>query len=176
MGRDKALLTWGRATLVEHLCEQIRQAADEVSLVGAPERYAHLHLPCITDLRPGLGPLSGIESALSSTRAEWNLIVACDLPQFNAAIAEAVFRRAEERGSQGQIDCVAVRDASGRTHPLCAVYHGRCRDIVSLSIDRGQLRAVKLLDELRTEYLEIGATLTNANAPEQWAAALAQSS
>jgi molybdopterin-guanine dinucleotide biosynthesis protein A len=175
MGRDKALLAWGRATLVEHLCEQIRQVTDEVSLVGAPERYAHLNLPCIADLRPGLGPLSGIESALSSTQAEWNLIVACDLPQVDAEIANAVFSRAEERAGQGQIDCIAVRDATGQIHPLCAVYHRGCRDIVSLAIDRGQLRAVRLLDELRTEYLEIGATLMNANVPEQWAAALTES-
>jgi molybdopterin-guanine dinucleotide biosynthesis protein A len=175
MGRDKALLPWGRATVVEHLYDQIRQVAEEVSLVGAPERYAHLHLPCLPDLRPGLGPLSGIESALSSTRVEWNLIVACDVPQFNAQLGNAIFARAEERCSQTQTDCVAIRDASGQRHPLCAAYHRRCKDVVSLAIDRGELRAVQLLSELKTEYLEIDGILMNANAPGQWAAAFAQS-
>src|SRR5262245_59272234 len=109
MGRDKALLTWGGTTFVEHLCDQIRQVAEEVSLVGAPERYTHLNLPCIADLRPSLGPLSGIESALSSTRAEWNLVISCDLPRFDAAMATALSARAEERSGQVPPDCIAVR-------------------------------------------------------------------
>src|SRR6185437_4100723 len=84
MGSDKALFPWHGTTVVEHLSGMVASVAGSSTLVGHPERYSHLGLPCLADLRPECGPLSGIETALAGTSAEWNLILACDVPEVTA--------------------------------------------------------------------------------------------
>ena len=51
------------------------RAAGNVTLIGHPE------LPAIPDRYPGEGPLGGILTALHHTSSDWNLIVACDMPE-----------------------------------------------------------------------------------------------
>ena len=80
MGRDKALLEWRGATVAEHLAGMAGRLVGQVCLVGEPDRYRHLPLRSIPDLRPGNGPLGGLETALAATDAEFNLVLACDQP------------------------------------------------------------------------------------------------
>src|SRR6476619_4706690 len=80
MGTNKALLPYRAGTLVERIAAEVQAAAGSVTVVGPPEIYAPLGLTAIPDLRPGLGPLGGIVTALTATAASLSLIVACDLP------------------------------------------------------------------------------------------------
>ncbi len=64
MGRDKALLPLHGRTLVEHVAAEVKDACGSVTLVGAPERYQQLGLPCLSERYPLCGPLSGLEAAL----------------------------------------------------------------------------------------------------------------
>lgn len=133
MGRDKALLPWYGSTLVEVVAERVFQAAGSVTLVGAPERYTGIPLPAIADLHPGLGPLAGIETALAATEADWNLVVACDMP----AITVRFLRELLERAERLDPDCLVPVTTSGRLQPLCAVYHRRCLEAFRAALDSG---------------------------------------
>src|SRR5437762_8761701 len=68
MGRDKALLPLDSGLLIEKLAAMVAAVVGTVALIGEPERYKHLGLECLPDLRPGMGPLAGIEAALESGR------------------------------------------------------------------------------------------------------------
>src|SRR5579862_7372387 len=80
MDSDKALLGVGGSTLVDQIASRVRAAAGNVTLIGPPENYASSGYNVIADRVTGCGPLGGVFTALSVTTAEWNLIVACDLP------------------------------------------------------------------------------------------------
>ncbi len=80
MGRDKAYLPVSGGILVTRVAGAVEAAAGNVALVGDPERYADLGYPVVADRYPGQGPLGGILTALGEKAAEWNLIVACDMP------------------------------------------------------------------------------------------------
>lgn len=136
MGRDKALLSWLGATLVEVVASRVFEAAGSVTLIGPPERYASIPIPIVPDLRPGLGPLAGIETALDRTAADWNLILACDMPSVTTAFLAELLDRAERL----QADCLVPAAPSGRLQPLCAVYHRRCLEPFRAALDRGTRR------------------------------------
>jgi len=80
MGQDKALLPWKGSTLIESVAREVFNAAGSVTLIGPVERYASLGFPVVSDKIAGCGPLAGLHAALSTTTAEWNILVACDMP------------------------------------------------------------------------------------------------
>src|ERR1035438_9838611 len=88
MGRDKARLPFRGGDLVSAVIAAVASAAGNVTLVGHPE------LPSIPDRYPGGGPLGGILTALNHTAADWNLIVACDMPEVSAAFLRELLARA----------------------------------------------------------------------------------
>ena len=96
MGTDKALLEMGGRPLVLRVADQIGKVCGAVTLVGDPVKYGSLGLPVIGDRYRDQGPLAGIEAALGATEADWNLIVACDMPGLEAGWIETLFVVAEE--------------------------------------------------------------------------------
>ena len=77
MGRDKALLPIGAKFLLAHLVGLLDSFAPQVFVVAPSGRYEKLGFHVIEDQRLNCGPLAGIETALSITSLEWNLILAC---------------------------------------------------------------------------------------------------
>ncbi|MDX2153303.1 MAG: molybdenum cofactor guanylyltransferase [Bryobacteraceae bacterium] len=165
MGRDKALLEWGGRPLALHIARLLETVVSTVAIVGPPERYAHLGLRVVPDLRPGEGPLAGIEAALAATPAEWNLIVACDQPMLDAAFVTALQRTS----LASQADCV-IPGSPLEPQPLCAGYHRRCLPCVREALNRGERRVRDLLRRLQVDWLPLGDTsrLAGANTPEEW--------
>lgn len=164
MGREKALLSSGSRPLIEEVVEAVSAAADSVALVGAAERYDALGFDCLPDLRPGSGPLGGIEAALAAGRGEYNIIVACDMPGIRGPWIRALLTTSKETGGL----CVAARDTAGKTHPLFAVYRTGCLPIVRSMLDTGRLKLLSLLEELNAITVDIGGKLWNLNTPQDW--------
>ena len=167
MGLDKALLPFRGTTLVQWIARQALEAAGEVYLVGAPERYAQLGIRCLPERFPGLGPLSGIEAALREGAAEWSLILACDLPGAGADTLQRLFQSA----LSSQADAVAATGASGRLQPLFAVYNARVLPAVQTAIRAGRLSVQELLRHLKVDRFPVDSEmlLENVNTPQDWA-------
>jgi molybdopterin-guanine dinucleotide biosynthesis protein A len=164
MGTNKAFLPWNGTTIVQHLASVIGMFAAPVSLVGRASIYAGLGLPCLSDLRPGLGPLGGLEAALLSTSTEWNIVLACDMLGVDEAILFRLCRAATE--SRGL--AVLLRDGCGEVHPLCGLYRRGCLDTVKRALDGGELRVMKVVKTLQPTYVEIASIVLNVNTAEEW--------
>jgi molybdopterin-guanine dinucleotide biosynthesis protein A len=164
MGTDKARLPLGSHCLIEDVAGKISAAAGNVALVGSPDRYVDLPFECLEDLRPGFGPISGIEAALASRRGDLNLIAGCDMPRLEIGSLRELVAQARSSGAL----CVVARDADCRTHPLCAVYKSACLPVVSRAIDERRLKLMDLIAELKPEYVFIKHSLPNLNHPEDW--------
>ena len=164
MGQDKALLPWHSQHLVEKIAATVAVVTGTVMLVGRPERYVHLKIPCLADRRHELGPLAGIEAALETGQGEWNLIVGCDMPD----ISVDVLRYLLDKASQTRAPYVAAQDIAGQIHPLCAIYHCRCLPVIKRSLDEGRLKLMNVLEDLQGEYVPVQTRLVNINTPEDW--------
>jgi molybdopterin-guanine dinucleotide biosynthesis protein A len=171
MGRDKALLPYRGSVLVDWIARQVRAAAGSAVIVGHPERYGALGWPVIGDLRPGCGPLAGIEAALAHSPADYNLIVACDLPGLSAPVLAELLAEA----ARCDCDCL-VPASSGRLHEaLCGVWRRRALTTVRRGLDEGIRSVAAVFPRLHLcRYALPGDDwMTNLNTPEDWSAHLA---
>jgi molybdopterin-guanine dinucleotide biosynthesis protein A len=167
MGRDKALLPIDGSLLVERTAQVVRDAAGSATLIGAPARYAHLGLPVLPDLVENCGPLGGLHAALKTTRADWNLVAACDMPGLTPAFLSDLLAAAQQLGCA----CLAPQTDSG-LHPLCAVYHRRAADAVEFAIQHKRFKMHDLLKSLGAVSWPVAdaSLLENVNTPLEWGA------
>lgn len=164
MGRDKALLPFRGGPLAGVVARAVERAAGSVVVVG---RSHLLDFPAIPDLYPGEGPLGGILTALAHSRAEWLLVVACDMPEVTADFLAGLLDRAREADR----DAFLPHGPGGRPEPLCAVYRARARGTLEREFARGVRKvteAVAALDAAAWEVSEV-AHFQNVNTPEDWA-------
>lgn len=173
MGRDKALLPYRDTVLVEWIARQVEVAAGSATLVGPPERYLFLGRPVLADLRPGCGPLAGIETALSATSAEFNLIVACDLPNLTRELLSGLL----EAAMREEADCTLPETPGVVRPPLCAVWRLRSRDTVRQALHQGVRKFTDLLGLLRLSRWTVtdAAWAVNLNTPEEYRHQMARS-
>ena len=82
MGRPKALLQVGDATLVEWVAARLAPAFSQLLVSARDEAQVPQRLRghVVRDQRPGAGPLAGIEAGLAATPHEALVAVACDMP------------------------------------------------------------------------------------------------
>ncbi|MCM1982287.1 molybdenum cofactor guanylyltransferase [Lyngbya confervoides] len=92
MGTDKALLPWQGVPLLRRVYEVAQRSCHQVKIITPwPDRYrpvVPITAQFIPDQYPGQGPLWALYQALSSLRTEWLLLLACDLPNLEAAVLE----------------------------------------------------------------------------------------
>jgi molybdopterin-guanine dinucleotide biosynthesis protein A len=165
MGRDKALLPYRGAALVEHIASLVREAAGSVALIGDPRRYARFGYPVHPDNVPHCGPLGGIHTALTVTTTDWNMVVACDMPAISHASLDGLLRRA----ARTERSCVVATGPGGEPEPLCAVYHRRSLPVLARAIQDKRFRLRDLVPELDAEAWALdGPSLANVNTPAEW--------
>jgi molybdenum cofactor guanylyltransferase len=161
MGRDKARLPFRGGSLADWVAREVTAAAGSAILVGDSELG-------IADLYPGEGPLGGILTALEHSRAEWNLIVACDMPM----VAAGFLRRLIEAAQQAGCDVLAPCAPAGRLEPLCAVYRSSALQPMRARFAGGIRKVTDAFDGLRVTALKVTEVeqFQNLNTPEDWAA------
>ena len=159
MGRDKALLDWEGRPMVVHVASIVEAVTGPVTLIGAPEKYGQMGFAVIADKESGMGPLAGIRTVLENTAADWNLIVACDMPYLNSELLARLLHSA----ASGSADCLMPTG-----QPLCAVYHRRCLGEVDKALNAGIRKVWDGLSNLRVELFEVDEPLCfqNLNRPQ----------
>jgi len=167
MGSDKALLRYRGTTLLETVAEVVSQAAGRPLLVGNRDRYNGLGYEVIPDLHPGEGPLGGVLTALHNSSAQWNLIVACDMPGLTGEFLARLMEAAERSGG----DVLAPVGPGGNIEPLCAVYRQSARPGLERAFGRGVRQMRAALEEVRTvtHFVPELARFQNVNTPGDWA-------
>lgn len=165
MGRDKALLPYRGTTLVEYVAGTVREALGSVALIGDPAKLGQFGIAVIADEIPGRGPVGGIYTALRTSQTDWNLILACDMPNVPLPLLRDLVRAAETAAC----DCIAATGPDGQPEPLCAVYHRRCLPVLTRAIQGSRLKMRDLLNEIGWMGVAVAsAALANVNTPEEW--------
>jgi molybdopterin-guanine dinucleotide biosynthesis protein A len=167
MGRDKALLPYRGGRLAESVARAVELAAGSATLVGDARKYRDLGFPVLLDAYPGEGPLGGILTALRHSTADWNLVVACDMPGLSSDFLQALLDAAERSDAHA----LAPASPSGRPEPLCAVYHREALKAVEAAFSEGARKASAALEAAGFAVLpnQEVTYFQNVNTPEEWA-------
>ncbi|MEO7145698.1 MAG: molybdenum cofactor guanylyltransferase, partial [Bryobacteraceae bacterium] len=170
--RDKAWLPHRGTTLAAYVAGEVLTAAGSVTLVGDPGKYAPLGHPVVADHVAGRGPLGGILTALRTTHADWNLIVACDMPAVSADFLRRLLQAADACGG----DCLAPRGENGRIEPLCAAYHRRCLPGLEQALASNMLKMQDVVRMLEPVFWPVTEPewFANINTPADWSDDLSQ--
>src|SRR5262249_23737102 len=152
--------------LVCRVAQAVAAAAGSVMLIGDPAKYSALGYAICGDVFPGLGPLAGVHAALTVSGAEWNLVVACDMPDLEPPFLTELLKKAEESSA----DCVLCAGKSGRPEPLCAVYHRRALSAIEQALQSGVRKMMDGLAGLRVEVVTVSGPgpFRNINTPQDW--------
>ena len=138
-----------------------------IIVTNEPEAYRHCGAQMIPDLRPGLGPLGGIEAALAhyAGRYDATVLLPCDLP----AITRHEIRTLVEGFVAGSAR-VAVA-AHIFWEPLCTVVHNSLLAAIREALDEGQRSPGKLWRDLGAAPVDFAdpAPFCNVNSPEDLA-------
>ena len=180
MGRAKGLLEFAGQPLIVRTAQLLETLVSNVTVVGSPNKYAVFGLRVIEDQSfsgcggsdETLGPLAGIATALSATRTDWNLILACDLPYLTDEWLDWLLARTMV--SDGQI---LMPRTIGGLEPLAAVYRLECSEPIIAALHRGIRKVTDALEPFRIEFVTErdwrhidpnGRVLRNVNTPEDY--------
>jgi molybdenum cofactor guanylyltransferase len=167
MGRDKAFLPVGDEPLGARIGHIVECVAGSAVLVGDPPAHAALGYPVIPDLYPGEGPLGGILTALRHSDAEYNLIVACDMPRLTVEFLGELL----DAAGAHSVAVVIPETAAGHREPLCAVYNRNALPRLQQAFDGGIRKVTAAFEGLAVVHYPARevACFQNLNTPEDWA-------
>jgi molybdopterin-guanine dinucleotide biosynthesis protein A len=160
MGTDKSKLVLDGQTFIERVATALSGVTDTITVVGKGPANGQSKLPTVFDIYEKWGALGGLHAALSACRADWAVVVACDLPFVTGALLARLL------GLRADFDVVVPVQHDGRPQPLCAVYRvGPCLKIAEKLIQSGEHRPLALLQSARTRWVAFGdlADLDGAN-------------
>jgi molybdopterin-guanine dinucleotide biosynthesis protein A len=153
MGTDKALLRLAPEgpRLLEMVLTVVQPLASPVFIsTNRPAEYSWAGLPLVGDTYPGSGPLAGLEAGLSASPAEFNFLVACDMPWLAAPLLAYLLQLAPP------YEAVVPLNQMGRAEPLCAVYSKKCLPVIRRHLASGSFKMTGWLNEINTMFVPAG--------------------
>lgn len=171
-GKNKALLTVGRLSIIERQIRLFEELFQEVILVSHhPLDFASWDGLIVGDILPHRGSLIGVHAGLFYARSERAFIAACDMPFIKPELVRLLV---EEGGPQW--DVVVPVTADGY-QPLFAVYSKRCLQVIEDQVQQGAMKISRLYGRVKVKKIpeerlrEVDPELIsffNINTDEDW--------
>lgn len=150
--------------MIERAARALRPTCADVIVVSSREDTPVGDWAVIPDLRPGVGPLAGVEAALTYAEGaglQGAFILACDLPSVDNAVVNLVV------SALGDASAAApIRAGVPDFEPLCAAYRISCLSAARQLLDEGRYAAHSLFQEVGGRRVESAVELKNVNTPE----------
>lgn len=172
MGRDKAALAYHGKPQLQWAFELVSKVCQRTFISVRAEQSdepTRARLPQIVDRQPGIGPIAGINAALTTYPDTAWLVVACDLPFLSHAMLQHLIQQRDAT----RIATAYRSTYDGLPEPLCAIWEPSGRATVQAWIDAGKQCPRKLLMNSSVALLDAiePRGLDNINTPDEFATA-----
>jgi molybdopterin-guanine dinucleotide biosynthesis protein A len=171
-GLDKADLVVDGRSILDRQLALLLAATDDVLIVGGAVRQVPGGVRQVADRHPGLGPLAGLDAALTHAVHDTVIVLACDMPYVTGGLLHHLASLAQN------VDIVVPESDRGY-HPLCAAYTRACHEAVARRLAEHRLSLTGLFEEVRVRVVPAGELrafgdarrlMTNLNTPDDLAA------
>jgi molybdopterin-guanine dinucleotide biosynthesis protein A len=149
MGRDKALIEVDGRSLLDRALDKLEPHVQELLVIGDPLKYGHVGPFVFADDIPGVGPLGGLVTAMRYASHDRMLVLACDMPNVTADLFVLLKAGLQAEGF------AFVPACDGRTEPLAAAYHRRCRSTFEARVAQGEWKVSDALEQVHASYIQI---------------------
>lgn len=149
-GVPKGLERVGGKRILDHLVDAFVAALGELPLLvaNAPEAAGwRPDLRVVPDLRPGLGALGGLYTAVRLAPAPV-VVVAWDMPFVVPGLIRAL-----AAGLASADACLPESDGPRKLEPMCAAYGPACLPAIATALDAGDLRAIAFHSRIKVSIL-----------------------
>jgi molybdenum cofactor guanylyltransferase len=179
---DKCFITLNNKPLIQHAIDRISRVTEEIIVAARDEEQGWRIKKIIEnsnkivfafDSSEGVGPLAGFLSGLERASFSYSIVIGCDMPFVDPAVAKFLFEIASSAG----YDAAVPKWENGMLEPLHAVYQNApMRAAIKGGVRKGagkisdillQLKNVYFLPVARIREIDPGLkTFTNINTTE----------
>lgn len=147
MGENKAFLKVGKKKIIDRLVEKLKKDLEQVIIVTNERAcYDYLEVDVISDIIPGMGPLSGIHAGLKNARYEHALVMACDMPFVEGELGLLLME--EATGFD-----VVVPQIGEHLQPLFAVYAKNCIKPIEDCLKNSIYKVAAFYPQVKVNYV-----------------------
>jgi molybdopterin-guanine dinucleotide biosynthesis protein A len=143
MGRPKADLPFGGASMLDYVISALMLTFDEIVVaVAQPRRYAweSYSTRSIVDDQPHRGPVHALEQALREIRFSRAFVCSCDVPLVDADLARKLCEML------GEDEDALIPEVDGKLQMLHGVYRKRCAMVLAKMRAAGENRLHRIVD------------------------------
>ncbi len=157
MGTDKALLPIAGAPSYVHVAKVLTHVAEDIWVVRRPDQAPIETNEFVTgvvhDVRPGEGPLAGMEAGLAHMKNSWGLVAPADAPMIRPSLLFKLTTLVAE-ASRSHADIQAFIFKRGeQIYPLFGCYHQEVLKVIGELLDNGKRRVKDLFDQIHVRYV-----------------------
>lgn len=162
MGQDKGLIQYRGKPMVTYAIEACRNLTSTIIISTNNVDYASFGYPLIGDVHKEVGPLGGLEAALTFSMTEDNIVCPCDMPNIHPGMFKTILQN--KNGNKS----VIVGDKEGKVFPVIGYYNKSALPVIQHQIKTGNYKMLSLVKELHAETIVIHSEslLSNLNYPE----------
>ena len=154
------------STMIEAVATALEAVCERLVILGAED--AMPALPHVADLRPGCGPLGGIEALLASGIDTQYLVCPCDLPWVTSELFNALLEPTQATATVFRLE------GSAHIEPLPARICAVALEATRRLLDDGRRAVHQLMAAIDVEEVSAprawSKLLTNVNTPQEYAA------
>jgi molybdenum cofactor guanylyltransferase len=172
-GQEKYFFRYHGRTFIDRLLDSLHHVVDEIVLVARDdtqcERFRETPgVRCISDIRPGIGPVGGLHAGSLAAKGDLLFVSACDMPCVDFLVVAHLF------DSIGEYDAVIPCWNPDMLEPLHAVY--RRTALLSYLENHNSLSLRTMIHTLNSRFIPVNdlrpydpdlKTFTNINKIEE---------
>ena len=133
-GENKALYELGGTSMIQRLIQLLSESFTIVKIIAKSEiEYSKFNVPVLKDDISKQTPLAGILRGLEDID-EWGFFLACDMPDMNTGVIEALLGSLTEIAGNSEVTAVVASTMDQELQPLVACYHSSGKESVRSAI------------------------------------------
>ena len=153
LGREKAWVELEGKSLLQIAVSNVEFLDSEIIIVKAPNRElppisSEINIRIVHDSFAGKGPLAGIFTGLTSSRFQYNFVLACDMPLLNKELVTYMSSVAKP------YDAVVPRPGD-HLEPLQAIYSKGCIPEIEKLLSLDEKSVLEVFKRVHTRFVEL---------------------